>query len=291
MPHVVHVDQITPEIAELAESPLWDPRHNELIWVDIPRGTLHRLDQVTGADRQLEFGGALTTVALGPRGGLVVAVGKRVLYLAEHGQPRLITTLASGDRANDGKTDPLGRLFVGTLTEARQPGACALYRVDATAAAWSATVVVPDVTLSNGLGWSPDGKLLYYADTPTLRVDAFAYDVMTGAVGERRVFADLSASPGRPDGLTVDAEGGVWVAVVRGGQVRRYHPNGELDQIIEVPVPWVTSVGFGGHGYADLFITTAKDPTTADQRPGAGSLYRFRPAVPGLPGCQWDDGQ
>ena len=124
---------------------------------------------------------------------------------------------------NDGKCDPAGRFLAGTL--ARDPGQAALYRLGTDG---SVTTLIDNVTLSNGLGWSPDGALLYYADTPLERVDVMDYDLSTGSVRDRRTFVDLRGAAGRPDGLTVDADGGVWIAMARGGAVRRYTPGGRL---------------------------------------------------------------
>jgi sugar lactone lactonase YvrE len=136
--------------------------------------------------------------------------------------------------------------------------------------------VLDGVTVSNGLGWSPAGDLLYYADTPLERVDVLSYDTRTGEVSGRRTFADLHEVPGRPDGLTVDSDGAVWIAMARGGAVRRYTSGGRPDLVIEFPVQLVTSVTFGGAGLTDLYVTTSReglsDGDLADQ-PLAGSVF------------------
>jgi sugar lactone lactonase YvrE len=142
------------------------------------------------------------------------------------------------------------------------------------------------VTVSNGLGWSPDGTVLYYIDTPTLRIDRFAWDLDAVVPHDRRVLADVSDAPGRPDGLTVDADGCVWVALIRGGELRRYTPDGRLDRTVALPVSHPTSVAFGGPDLAEVYVTSARDALTAEQRanqPLAGRLLRLSPGVRGLP--------
>lgn len=247
----VEVAVATP--AELAEGPLWDDREQVLRWVDIEVGELHRLDPHTGADHAVSLGLPVGAVALADNGGLVVAAG---LGLAAYTDGALdwIAHVCRGRRVNDAKVDPAGRLLLGTLGGEQQAGAAALYRVDR-----GAVSLITPATISNGLGWSPDGSLLYYVDTPLRRVDVFDYDVATGKCSARRTFVDLSAATGRPDGLTVDAEGGVWVAMSRGGAaVRRFGPDARPDEAIALPVPNVTSATFGGSNLRDLYVTTAR---------------------------------
>ena len=164
-----------------------------------------------------------------------------------------------------------------------QSGGAALYRLDAVG---TLTPVISGLTTSNGLGWSPDGTKLYYVETPTRRIDVFDYDARVGAVSARRAFADLADEGGRPDGLTVDAEGGVWVALIRGGTLHRYCPDGRLDAVVALPTSHATSCAFGGPGLADLYVTTARARLTDAERavqPLAGRLLRLRPGVTGFP--------
>ena len=155
-------------------------------------------------------------------------------------------------------------------------GEPALYRLDTDG---RVSVLIENVTLSNGLGWSPDGTLLYFADTPLERVDVLDYDMATGTVRDRRTFTDLHDVAGRPDGLTVDADGGVWIAMARGGAVRRYTPDGRLDHVVELPVPLVTSVTFGGASLTDLYVTTSREglgPADLADQPQAGAVFCAR---------------
>jgi sugar lactone lactonase YvrE len=166
-----------------------------------------------------------------------------------------------------GETDPIGEL----------------YRLDA---GGKLTMVLDSVTVSNGISWSPDGSRMYYVDSTTRRVDVFDYDPATGDASQRRVFADLSRVEGVPDGLTVDADGYVWVAMWGGGVLRRFTPGGQQDAVLPVPVSQPTSCAFGGPGMSDLYVTTASVGLTESERaaqPLAGRLLRIHPGPIGLP--------
>lgn len=276
--------------ARLAESPVWDTRRGCLLWVDIDAGQVHRLDPRTGAGTSTAVGVPVGAVAVRRDGGLVLAAGRGFAFLDEKaGTLDWRWAAGRGDRMNDGKCDPAGRFLAGTLTTAQAPGAAALYQL---AADGTVTTLIREVAVSNGLGWSPDGSRLYFADTPLERVDVLDYDVTTGAVSGRRPFADLRDVPGRPDGLTVDADGGVWVAMARGGcAVRRFTPDGRLDHVTEMPVPLVTSVAFGGPDLADLYVTTSRvglSPADLADQPGSGAVFCV-PAVGarGLPASEY----
>ncbi|HLX48903.1 MAG TPA: SMP-30/gluconolactonase/LRE family protein [Streptosporangiaceae bacterium] len=272
--------------AYLAESPIWDASTQSLLWADIMAGDIHRLDPASGQDSMTSVGVPVGALATRRTGGLILAAGTGFATLNERtGELRWLWTGGLGDRMNDGKCDPAGRFLGGTLTYARHPGACALYRLDP--ATGDVSTVLDGVTLSNGLGWSPAGDLMYYADTPSEQVDVLRYDPGTGQVSDRRMFADLHDVPGRPDGLTVDSEGCVWIAMAGGGAVRKYTPDGELDHVIGFPVSLVTSVTFGGATLADLYVTTSRENFTeadlADQ-PLAGSVFMVAATgVRGLP--------
>ncbi|WP_433257091.1 SMP-30/gluconolactonase/LRE family protein [Streptosporangium sp. CA-135522] len=177
-----------------------------------------------------------------------------------------------GNRMNDGACDRAGRFFAGTKAEDDAPGAGALYRLDSDR---HCERVLDGVTISNGIAWSPDERLLYYVDTPTGRVDVFDYDPGDGRLGERRVFAEIPR--GLPDGITVDARGHVWVALWGGGALVRLRPDGRLDLTVEIPVANVTSCAFGGPDLDVLYVTTAWDGTAG------GELLRCHTTVEGLP--------
>jgi sugar lactone lactonase YvrE len=280
--------QVTPP-ATLAESPVWDARRRSLLWVDIEAGQVHRYRPDTGGDDAIAVGVPVGAVALRRGGGLILAAGRGFALLDEPaGALQWRWAAARGDRMNDGKCDPAGRFLAGTLSRAQTPGAAALYRLDP---GGRVSTLIEDVTLSNGMGWSPDGACFYFADTHLERVDVMDYDAVTGAVADRRPFADLRDVPGRPDGLTVDADGGVWIAMARAGAVRRYAPDGRLDHVLELPVPKVTSVTFGGPDLADLYVTTSRDGMTAADLadyPQSGAVFWVEAAgVRGLPAAEY----
>lgn len=180
-----------------------------------------------------------------------------------------------GIRFNDGGCDPDGNFFCGTMAYSQAPGAGTLWRLSPDG---STVVVLEGVTISNGLAWSPDGSLAYYNDTPTGQVDVF--DWSAGVLSNRRRFVTI---PGNPDGLAVDAEGGVWVALYGGSAVHRYSAAGVLDDVIELPVTNVTACTFGGDDLRTLFITTSRENVPDGQQPLAGAVFTCRVDVAGLP--------
>jgi sugar lactone lactonase YvrE len=218
--------------------------------------------------------------ALRPKrgGGAVIAVERGFVIEDADGSltplPDLWTT---GEvRMNDGGCDPDGRFYCGSMAYDRREGAAALYRLDPDG---RVDVALERLTISNGLDWSPDGTLAYHNDTATQTIAVYRYDREAGLT-DRRVLARLEH---RPDGLTVDAEGGVWTALSDGGAVRRYTPEGELDAVIELQARKVTACAFGGAGLDELFITTSREGLQPDDDPLAGALFRAVPGVRGLP--------
>lgn len=279
----VAVDPVGDVRARFGEGAFWDASTETLLWVDITGGAAHRTSPADGATQRCVLGGEVAAAFPTTRATVVAARDNTLLEVAGAEVLGEIAGVPPHPRMrfNDGSPDPRGRLLIGTLHADKDPGTASLYRLDD-----QLVPVVSGVTVSNGLGWSPNGGLLYYADTPTLRVDVFDYDTEAGLPRARRTFADVSDSPGRPDGLTVDAEGGVWVAMIRGGELRRYAPDGRLDRVVPLPVSHPTSVAFGGPGLGDLFVTSALDPLSAaerEQQPLAGRLLRLDPGVRGLP--------
>jgi sugar lactone lactonase YvrE len=220
--------------------------------------------------------------ALRPRrdGGSVIAVERGFTLEDADGALTPLAPLWSdpGVRMNEGGCDPDGRFWCGSMAYDQAPGAAALYRLDPDG---SVRTELDGVTISNGLDWSPDGSLAYYDDTATHRVDVFDYDRDAGLTG-RRPFVRLP-DDGNPDGLTVDAEGGVWVALFGGGAVHRYTPAGVLDVVVEVPTPQVTACTLGGPRRDQLFVTTSREGMAPDDDPLAGSLFRVDVGVAGQP--------
>ncbi|MFI6290808.1 SMP-30/gluconolactonase/LRE family protein [Nonomuraea sp. NPDC050790] len=278
--------------ANLGEGPRWDGATDTLLWVDIMAGLVHRLDPADGAHEVTEVGRPVGVVAPRTGGGLALAVRDGFAVLPDGGGPpdargvrdgRGLEMVAAvterpGNRMNDGACDRAGRFFAGTMAQDDTPGAGALYRLDP---GGGCERVLDGVSISNGVAWSPDERLLYYVDTPTGRVDVFDYDPAAGRLDGRRVFAEIPR--GFPDGITVDAAGHVWVALWEGGAVLRLRPDGRLDLTVEVPAANVTSCAFGGPGLGDLYITTAWDGKAG------GELWRCRTPYTGLPANPYRD--
>ena len=274
--------------AVLGEGPYWRADDETLLWVDIPRGLLHMTRVQLGETITVELD---TVSAAFPAVGcgIITAGGHRLMLRAtrpgEDWAGRIIAEAPARDgvRFNDASVDPAGRVWVGSMDVKEREPLGTLYRLDS---GRTLTPVVPGMTVSNGIGWSPDGTRMYYNDSPMRRIDVFDYDQATGEASQRRMFADLSAERGFPDGLTVDADGCVWVAMFAGSTLRRFTPAGRPDAVIPLPVSQPTSVAFGGPGMADLFVTTAYRDLTDEQRQGeplAGRLLRLRPGPVGLP--------
>ena len=271
--------------AHVGEGPVWDPRLGALVWVDIPNGHVFTTDPAGRDDaarpRSCRGRGPATGVGRlrgGPPGRLLRAAGRgraRAHRAVEAENP---TT-----RMNDGEIDPAGRFWAGTMGWGAEPNAGALYRLDPDG---TVRQMLDGVTISNGLGWSPDGTIMYYVDTPTMRVDMFDFDAASGDIGHRREFVTIRHGGGRPDGLTVDSDGAVWVATWPGYGVHRYLPDGTLDAVIPLPVSNVSSIELGGPDMRDAWITTAWELLSEEEhaaQPLSGSLFHTRVDVPGVP--------
>ncbi len=270
---------------QLGEGPVWDNRSGELVWVDISGRLVHRWSPMTGTSSSLATEGDVGSVVLCEDGGVVLAIECELWRIDPAGQRTLLAAVAPqpGVRFNDCRVDPRGRLWAGTLQRERRHGVAALYRMDP---GGDLTLVLTDRTISNGIGWSPDGTTMYYIDSTTQQVVRFAYDLDTGLISDQRVFADVAAGDGLPDGLTVDADGGVWVCLFNGATVRRYGPDGTVDREIRLPLTNPTCPGFGGPDLRTLYITTARHRLTEQQleaEPEAGALLQIDVGVAGLP--------
>jgi sugar lactone lactonase YvrE len=272
--------------AYVGEGPVWDPRIGRVLWVDIPHGRLFVTDPADGSTVERRLPLAVGVVLPRASGGYVAAMQDGFYALSEDGEPELIASVEANDpgtRFNDGEIDPRGRLWAGTMAWDAEPGRGSLYRLDPDG---HVTRVLGEVSISNGLGWSPDGLTMYYVDTPTYRIDRFDVDPVSGEVGGRREFVTIREGGGRPDGLTVDRDGAVWVATWPGYGVHRYLPDGTLDAIVPLPVSNVSSCELGGPDMRDLFITTAWELLSDEEhaaQPLSGSLFHTRVEVPGLP--------
>jgi sugar lactone lactonase YvrE len=269
---------------QLGEGPVWDPDRGLLWWVDILAGTVHAIDPSTGTRTPFSVGDAVGAVGLTRGGGLVLALADSFALAGADGQDLTrvpgFTIDRTAIRFNDGKPDPWGNFIAGTMAwdeSGNPPGR--LYRL---APDGVVTELLGDVGLSNGLDWTDDRLLFYYADTNIGRVDVFDTDPNTGVLSGRRPFVTVP----EPDGLTLDAEGCVWLALWGSGELRRYAPDGRLDTVVRLPAWQVTSAAFGGPDLGTLFITTAREgltPAEQAEQPHAGDIFACTPGVTGRP--------
>lgn len=279
----------------LGESPFWHPDEAVLYWCDIPGRQLNRWHPATANHKSWAFDTEPGCAAPLPGGQLLLAMRDGLFRFDPRSGERQRLHPPPYDplqeRFNDGKADAQGRLWVGTIFEPRTAAAAALYRFGA----GKLQRMAGDVTVSNGLAFSPDGGTLYWADTPTHRVMAYDFDAAAGTISRPRVliqFApkgpgqDLSQYGGRPDGAAVDAEGAYWCAMFEGQQLLRIAPDGRVLQQMELPVRCPTMPCFGGPDLRTLFVTTSRQNRPAAElaaQPWAGCVLHARVDVPGLP--------
>ena len=273
--------------AELGEAPVWDDRRQRLVFVDIMRGHVHEFDPATGGHHVLDVGQPVGSVALAEAGDWIVAAQDGFYRLdPDRGTLTLIAHVEAdlaGNRMNDGAVDAAGRFWAGTMEiiGTREKGC--LYRLDPDG---TVHCMLAPVSTSNGIDWSPDGQIMYYVDTPLSRIDAFNFAPHTGEISYRRTFVNVPPSSGYPDGLVVDADGFIWLALWQGGAVHRYAPNGRLNRVVNLPVSLVTKCTFGGPDLDELYITTARiglDEASQGRELPAGGVFRMRPGVRGRP--------
>ena len=286
--HATGPDLVLDIGAELGEGPCWDAASGELLFVDIPARNVHRFNPASGALGTWQFDQQVGAVVPRASGGLLLALEHGFATVDALGdEPVSLAEVEAGNsatRMNDGKCDGAGRFWAGTMAHDSTPGAGSLYRLDVDGAV---TRMLDGVTISNGLGWSPDNRTMYYIDTMTHGVDAFDYDIARGAIANRRRLVSIPESAGLPDGLAVDAEGGIWVALAFGWGLNRYTPAGLLDRELRLPVALATSCAFGGADLSDLYITTGWTGLSRADRaaqPAAGGLFRIQPGVRGIAG-------
>jgi len=274
--------------ARHGEGPVWHPTEQTLDWVDIMAGQLHRYDPQEDREVVIDVGQPLGAIAPRRAGGYVLAVEQGFGILEPSGTSRVVAHLDLGEpaqRMNDGGCDSAGRFWAGTMAYDYSPRAGALYRLDLD---FTVTQMLAGVTVSNGLDWADDDRTMYYIDSLAHGVDAFDFDISSGTIGNRRRVIDVASDTSSPigltvpDGMTLDAEGFLWVAVYGGSEVRRYSPEGEIDSIVSVPACAVTSCAFGGEDLSTLYITSSV-VFDDGREPLAGSLFRCDPGIRGRP--------
>ena len=277
---------------ELGEGPIWDATTGELAFVDIPGRQVLRYRPSDGRVTSVATPSDIGCVAIRRGGGMVAAL-EDGFWVTDPGSDawRLLAPVEADlpdRRFNDGKCDPVGRLLAGSMAYDKRKGAGGFYRLDPDG---TTTQLLDGITISNGLVWTPDGGTLYYIDTPTRRIDALDYDLATGAIANRRTHLRLADDePGDLDGMTMDTDGGLWVALWNGFKVVRFAPAGGIDVVVEMPASHVTSVMFGGPELEDLYITCAWSELTDEERaaePMAGSLFKVTPGFRGYPAVEF----
>ena len=290
MPHRLRAELVLDARAMTGEGPLWDPRQEALWWVDIPAGALHRYDPSTGVDDVRELDRPLGCLGLGKDGGLVLGLRDGFgILVSGRGELDSFVPLAEepeGNRLNEGRVDPRGRFWAGSMALDHTPRAGSLYRLESRDGSHLATRVLDGLSIANGLDWSDDCRRLYYIDSPTQRVDVFDFEPAGGNLSGRRVLFEIPEPEGLPDGMVMDADGCLWVALFGAGLVRRYRLDGAVDLEVEVETSLTTSMGFGGPDLRDLYITTARHRLTPEQaaaQPRAGGLFVCRPGPQGRP--------
>lgn len=272
---------------KLGEVPVWDVAEQALYWVDIEGALLQRFHPASGEFRRWRMPERICALALRRRGGLVVALASGFAFFDP--DSGAIERLAApeahlpGNRMNDGKCDRHGRFWAGTMDDSLARRTAALYRLDPDL---SCRQMETGVGISNSLAWSPDDRTFYFADSLIKTIFAYDFDIETGAIGARRVFADCSAEAGSPDGSTVDAEGRLWNARWGAAKLVRYTPDGRIDREMPLPTHYPTSCAFGGPDLATLYVTSAiwdLGPEALESQPEAGGVLALEVGVRGLP--------
>jgi sugar lactone lactonase YvrE len=261
------------------EGPFWDETQQRLLLVDMLAGAIVEVDGQGAASRH-DYGTIAAVIRARRGGGYLLAQENRVLLLTpDLTEDRALPPVFEDPRIrmNEGGCDPQGRFYIGTMAYDQTPGAGSIHRIGADG---SPAVVLTGATVSNGLQWNAAGDTVFYNDTPTGEVAAFDFDAEAGTFANRRRFTGLDGN--NPDGMAVDVEDGIWVALYGGSAVRRYDRDGTLSEVVEVPgASQVTACTFGGQDRRTLFITTSRENLGDDEQPDAGSVFRFEAGVQG----------
>lgn len=283
-----YAESIFPSQCDLGEGPVWDFLHAKIYWVDIQGRHLHWLQTGSGESQAIPLPSEVGFAVPTKRGDFLAGTrqGFVRLELSSGEVTPLIDPEAHlpGNRFNDGKCDPQGRIWAGTLSDDRTPGAGALYRLDPDG---SVTKIRDDITISNGLCWSIDGQTMYYIDSATYQIVAYDFDGLAGTITNPRTVVEVAKEQGKPDGMTIDRFGMLWVALWDGWSVMQFDPeSGTPLAKIQLPVQRVTSCCFGGANFDKLYITTARtglSEAELDAQPLAGNLFLAKPEVAGMP--------
>jgi len=286
-------DAVLEAKAIVGESPVWCARDQVLYWVDITGQEIHRFHPATGVDETFHLPQPVTCVALRERGGLLATLRKDFAFFDPSTEDLRVFQGVEEDkpdnRFNGGKCDRQGRFWAGTMNGSQWDAPTgSLYRLDTDL---RVTREQTGCICANGLDWSPDGRVLYFTESFAYGIFAYDFEAATGHLSNRRLFASVDKDLGAfPDGLTVDAEGGVWSVHNVVGRVFRYTPAGKIDRVVQLPVPRPCGCAFGGEKLDVLYVTTARETMTAGQlakAPLSGSLFAVTPGVRGLPASRF----
>ncbi|WP_338777968.1 SMP-30/gluconolactonase/LRE family protein [Metabacillus sp. FJAT-52054] len=267
--------------AILAEGPVWDDREGLLYWIDIHGKAIHIFNPDTKKDRLIDTGEKIGAISLSEKGDLIAALENGFYRIdSKTGKKTFLTDPESDkpdNRFNDGKCDPTGRFLAGTMQKEGQGTTGALYSMDENQ---KVRKLINEAGISNGLAWNESGDTFYYIDTPTQKVAAFDYDLNSGSLSNKRIVIEIPEDEGHPDGMTIDAEGNLWIAHFNGSRVSRWNPNtGEKLEEVKLPVSQVTCCTFGGDQLDVLYITTGRenleDAALAEQ-PLAGAIFQYK---------------
>ena len=273
-------ERIADYACETGEGPLWHPLEKRVYWCDIPAGRMFRYDPATGHHEQVYQGDVVGGFTIQADGSLLLFMARGAVKIWRDGEMTAVIEEIPDEtetRFNDVVADPAGRVFCGTMPTPNRKGR--LYRLDTDGTLHK---ILEGIGCSNGMGFTPDRRQMYYTDSPALEIYRFDYDGATGAIDNRQVFVKTPEGEGVPDGMTVDAEGYVWSARWDGNVLVRYTPDGAEDRRITFPAKKVSSAIFGGDDYTDIYVTTAGGDNKPEEGEGAGALFRLSPGIQGV---------
>lgn len=272
---------------ELGEGPFWDPKSNGLLWVDIIGQKILQQSYDQTGPNVINLAGNPGCAVLSNEGEVIAAINNSISLIDGIGSPLKVlakTNEGSGLRFNDGKCDPSGRFWVGSMDRNEKAPLGSLY-------SWRESEGLVErekgVTVSNGMGWSPEQGLFYYIDSPTREVSVYDFDLSTGSIKNKRTFITFGQEDGFPDGMTIDNEGRLWIAFWGGAKIMCVNPDSKaIEEVINFPVSKITSCAFGGDRLDKLFVTSAKVDVNEMDEPLAGKTFVFSPGVSGVPSYQ-----
>lgn len=271
----------------VGESPIWSAQEHALYWIDMMKPGIHRFEPASGDLRSWTPSHRPGSIVLRESGGALLALrGQLAEFDTRDGAIVLRSVVApktAGDFLTDGRCDALGRFWVGSASRDLQFASAKLYRVSPS---YDVTTMAQGIRISNSIAWSPDNRTMYFADSFEKTIYAYDFDVASGQISDRRIFARTDSRTGAPDGSAVDCEGYLWNAEIDSGLIVRYAPDGSVDRLVELPVGHPTSCTFGGTNFDQLFVTTSSfrmSPEELVRQPWAGSLLRIDVGVKGTP--------